>query len=187
MDLLKYFFKKPTLTGKLSRWLILLAEFDLRYVAKNTIKGKVIVVHCASHLVGEDDLDDDFLDEDVLNVEEEATWKMYFDGASNQHGYGVGVLLIAPDRVHIPLSSKLNFVATKNVIEYKTCIVGLEALLAIDVKEVEIYEDSALVLVQAQRIWKTMEEHLKPYQAYLERVCQKFTKIEYTYVPRAQN
>jgi hypothetical protein len=40
MDPLKYFFKKPTLTGKLSRWLILLAEFDLRYVAKNTIKGR---------------------------------------------------------------------------------------------------------------------------------------------------
>ena len=28
---------------------------------------------------------------------------------------------------------------------------------------------------------------MKPYQAYLERVCQKFTKIEYIYVPRSQN
>jgi ribonuclease HI len=187
MDPLKYLFEKPALTGKLSRWLILLAEFDLTYVAKNTIKGRVIAEHCAGHPVGEDDLDDDFPDEDVLNVEEKATWKMYFDGASNQHGYGVGVLLIAPDGVHIPLSAKLNFVATNNVAEYEACIVGLEALLAIDVKEVEIYGDSALVLAQAQRIWKMKEEHLKPYQAYLERVCQKFTKIEYTYVPRSQN
>jgi ribonuclease HI len=89
--------------------------------------------------------------------------------------------------VHIPLSTKLNFVSTNNVAEYEACIIGLEALLAIDVKEVEIYGDFALVLAQAQRIWKTKEEHLKPYQAYLERVCQKFTKIEYTYVPRSQN
>jgi hypothetical protein len=59
--------------------------------------------------------------------------------------------------------------------------------LAIDVKEVEIYGNFVLVLVQTQRIWKTKEEHLKPYQAYLERVRQKFTKIEYTYMPRSQN
>jgi hypothetical protein len=85
------------------------------------------------------------------------------------------------------LSAKLNFVTTNNVAEYEACIVGLEALLAIDVKEVEIYGDSTLVLVQAQRIWKKKKEHLKPYQAYLERVCQKFTKIEYTYMPRSQN
>jgi ribonuclease HI len=83
------------------------------------------------------------------NVEEKTTWKMYFNGASNQQGYEVGVLLIAPDGVHIPLSAKLNFVATNNIAEYEACIVGLEALLAIDVKEVEIYGDSALVLAQA--------------------------------------
>ena len=182
MDLLKYLFEKPALTEKLSRWLILLAEFDLTYVAKNTIKGRVIAEHCAGHPVGEDDLNDDFPDKDVLNVEEKTTWKMCFDEASNQHGYRVRVLLIAPDEVHITLSAKLNFVATNNVAEYEACIVGLKALLAIDVKEVEIYGDSALVLAQARRIWKTKEEHLKPYQAYLEKVCQKFTKIKYTYV-----
>ncbi len=44
------------------------------------------------------------------------------------------------------------FVATNNVTEYEACIVGLEALLAIDVKEVKIYRDSALVLAQVQRI-----------------------------------
>ena len=52
-------------------------------MAKNTIKGKVIVGHCTGHLIGEDDLDDDFPDEDVLNVKENVIWKMYFDGASN--------------------------------------------------------------------------------------------------------
>ncbi len=71
---------------------------------------------------------------------------MYFDGAFNQHGYGVGVLFIAPDGVHISLSVKLDFVATNNVAEYEACIVGLKALLAINVKEVEIYWDFALVL-----------------------------------------
>jgi hypothetical protein len=43
----------------------------------------VIVEHCVGHPVREDDLNDDFPDEDFLNVEERITWKMYFDGASN--------------------------------------------------------------------------------------------------------
>jgi hypothetical protein len=38
MDPLKYLFEKPALTGKLSRWLILLAEFDLTYVEKKPSK-----------------------------------------------------------------------------------------------------------------------------------------------------
>ena len=83
MDPLKYLFEKPAFIGKLSRWLILLVEFDLTYVTKNTIKGRVIAEHCAGHLVREDDLDDDFPVEDVLNVKERTTWNMYFDGASN--------------------------------------------------------------------------------------------------------
>jgi hypothetical protein len=83
MDPLKYFFKKPALIRKLSRWLIILAKFDLTYVAKDTIKGRVIAEHCACHPVSEDNLNDDFPDEDVLSVEEKVTWKMYFDGAIN--------------------------------------------------------------------------------------------------------
>ena len=42
MDPLKYLFEKPALSGRLLRWLILLAEFDLKYVARKTIKGSVM-------------------------------------------------------------------------------------------------------------------------------------------------
>ena len=42
MDPLKYLFEKPALSGRLLRWLILLAKFDLKYVARNTIKGSVV-------------------------------------------------------------------------------------------------------------------------------------------------
>ena len=31
------------------------------------------------------------------------------------------------------------------------------------------------------------EEHLKPYQQYLEDLTKTFDKIEYTAIPRAQN
>ena len=59
---------------------------------------------------------------------------MYFDGASNQNGSGIGVLLISPKRTHIPFSSRLNFPTTNNATEYEACIMGLRAALGLGVK-----------------------------------------------------
>ena len=52
MDPLKYLFEKPTLSGRLSRWLILLAKFDLKYVARKTIKGNIVSDFCAENPIG---------------------------------------------------------------------------------------------------------------------------------------
>jgi len=53
---------------------------------------------------------------------------MYFDGVVNQHGNGIGALLITPDRSHMPMAIKLNFGATYNMAKYKACIAKMEAL-----------------------------------------------------------
>ena len=49
MDPLKNLFEKPTLSGRLSRWLILLVV-DLKYVARKTIKWSVVSNFCAKNL-----------------------------------------------------------------------------------------------------------------------------------------
>ena len=46
MDPLKYFFEKPALSGRLSRWLILLVEFNLKYAVRKTIKGSIVSDFC---------------------------------------------------------------------------------------------------------------------------------------------
>ena len=112
MDPLTYLFKKPALSGRLSRWLIILAEFDLKYVVRKTIIGSILSDFCAENLVEGKDGREDFLDEDILDIELRA-WK-YFDKAVNQYGNGIGVLLITPEGSYIPLAIKLNFEATNN-------------------------------------------------------------------------
>ena len=112
---------------------------------------------------------------------------MYFNEVMNQYENGIGVLLITPKGSHIPLAIKLNFKATDNMAEYKACITEMEALQELGVKEVEVFGDQTLVIAQAQRLWKVKEEHLKPYQQYLEDLTKTFYKIEYTIIPRAQN
>ena len=167
MDPLKYLFEKPTLSGRFSRLLILLVEFNLKYVARKTIKGSIISGFCAENTVEGEDGREDFQNKDILDVELGAR-KMYFDGAVNQYGNGIGVLLITLEGSHIPFAIKLNFEATNNMAKYEACIIGMEALQELGVKEAEVLGDLTLVIAQAQRLWKVKEEHLKPYQHYLD-------------------
>ena len=73
-------FEKLALSGRLSRWLILLAEFDLKYMARKTIKGSAILDFCAENPIKGDGEKEYFPDEDILDIKLGA-WKMYFDGA----------------------------------------------------------------------------------------------------------
>jgi len=67
------------------------------------------------------------MDEDILDIEIGA-WTMYFNGAMNQYGNGIGVLSTTPDGSYVPLVVKLNFEATNSMVEYEACIVGMKAL-----------------------------------------------------------
>ena len=58
MDPLKYLFEKHTLSGSLTRWLILLAEFGLKYVVRKMIKW--VSGFCAENPIKGDDGKEDF-------------------------------------------------------------------------------------------------------------------------------
>ena len=46
-------------------------------------------------------------------------WKLYFDGAVNNRGAGLGVILITPKGKIIPMAKKLDFKITNNMAEYE--------------------------------------------------------------------
>ena len=70
---------------------------------------------------------------------------MYFDGAVNQYGNRIGILLITFEESHIPLAIKY-FEATNNMAEYETCIARMEALQELGVREAKVFGDSTLVI-----------------------------------------
>ncbi|RVW53743.1 hypothetical protein CK203_069124 [Vitis vinifera] len=160
LDPLRYLFDRPALVGRLMRWLVLLTEFDIHYVTQKSIRGSIVADHLASLPVSDARaIDDDFPDEDVAAaVTSLSGWRMYFDGAANHSGYGIGVLLISPHGDHIPRSVRLAFSdrhpATNNIIQGE---------------------------------WKTRDVKLKPYHAYLELLVGRFDDLRYTHLPRAQN
>nr|CAN83915.1 hypothetical protein VITISV_022301 [Vitis vinifera] len=168
LDPLRYLFDRPALVGRLMRWLVLLTEFDIHYVTQKSIRGSIVADHLASLPVYDARaIDDDFPDEDVAAVTSLSGWRMYFDGAANHSGYGIGVLLISPHGDHIPRSVRLAFTdrhpATNNIVEYETCILGLETALELGIRQMEVFGDSNLLLVA------------------------RFEDLRYTHLPRAQN
>ncbi|WJZ81221.1 hypothetical protein VitviT2T_001074 [Vitis vinifera] len=151
LDPLRYLFDRPALTGRLMRWLVLLIEFDIQYVSRKSIKGSIVADHLASLSTSEDrPIDDDFPDEEFVAMTNLSGWCMYFDGAANQSGYGIGVLLVSPQGDHIPRFVRLAFSdrhpATNNIVEYEACILGLETALELDIRHMELFGDSNLVL-----------------------------------------
>ncbi|RVW95583.1 Retrovirus-related Pol polyprotein from transposon 17.6 [Vitis vinifera] len=148
LDPLRYLFDRPVLTGRLMRWLVLLTEFDIHYVTQKFSMTSI------------------------------TGWRLYFDGAANQSGFGIGILLISPQGDHIPRSVRLAFSdhhrLTNNIVEYEACITGLETALDLGIRQLEIHGDSNLVIKQTQGIWRTRDEKLKPYHAYLDLLIDRF-------------
>ncbi|XP_070014169.1 uncharacterized protein [Nicotiana sylvestris] len=111
MDPLKYIFQKPMATEKLAKWKILLSEFDIIYVTQKAVKGQALADHVAKNPV-------------------EGDWRMFFDGATNFKGVGIGLVLVSETGQHYPISVNPRFPCTNNKAEYEACIMGLN--LAID-------------------------------------------------------
>ena len=118
-------------------------------------------------------------------------WCMYFDSATNQLGYRIGVMLVSPRDDNISRSVCLTFSdrhpITNKIVEYEACILGLETALELGIRQMEVFGDSNLVLRQIQGDWKTRDVKLRPYHAYLELLVARFDDLRYVHMPRAQN
>ena len=83
VDPLKYLMEKLVQDGKTAKWVLLLLEFDIKYVTQKSVKGRAIadyLAHCSLEEVEE--IQGDFPDKDIMGIKVES-WKMYFDGATN--------------------------------------------------------------------------------------------------------
>ncbi|XP_070022588.1 uncharacterized protein [Nicotiana sylvestris] len=80
---------------------ILLSEFNIVYVTQKAVKGQTLADHLAENPVGGEyePLKTYFPDKEVSFVREDIAktydgWRMFFDGAANFKGVGIGVVLV---------------------------------------------------------------------------------------------
>ncbi|XP_070024783.1 uncharacterized protein [Nicotiana sylvestris] len=141
--------------GKLAKWKIPLSEFDIIYITQKAVKGQELADHIAENLIEGvyEPLKTYFPDEEVLFIGEDISeaydsWRMFFDGAANFKGVGIGAILVSETGQHYPVSAKLKFSCTNNIAKYEACILGLNMVVYINVQELLVIGDSYLLVHQ---------------------------------------
>jgi len=90
-------------------------------MTQKSIKRSVIAEYLAYNPLEEyQPLDFHLPDEDILAIEEDDeevdnNWKMYFNGASNVNGNGIGAVIVSPEGKQFPIALRLEFDCTNNI------------------------------------------------------------------------
>ncbi|XP_004289597.1 PREDICTED: ribonuclease HI-like [Fragaria vesca subsp. vesca] len=185
-DLVRYLLTRPTLSGRLARWLIQLSEFDIICMTPKAIKGQV-VIDMITLFLGEEGFD---VSQEILGelpeisavVEEEEPWTLHFDGLATSNGRGAGVVLVDPKGHAKPFSFKLDFPCTNNVAKYEAFIVGLSTAREMNVKKIRAIGDSNLVISQLKGDFVVKEPALAPYRTLAEKLVTSFEQISLEHI-----
>ena len=152
---LKSVLRTTDYNGRIALWNMILGAFDIKYMPRTSIKGQVL-----ADLVAEfAELPVEILTElrgvegksiGVVSAPKPPCWKVYVDGAVNQRGSGVGLVLITPKRDTIKKSLRLGFLATNNEAEYEALLQGMAMVQKMEGKVVKMFSDSRLVVGQVK-------------------------------------
>ena len=117
-------------TGRIAKWGTILGAFDIKHMPRTSIKGQVLANLMAefAECPEEMDMENRNMGErsvGVVSVQCPMPWELYVDGATNQRGSGVGLVLVSPEKITIEKSLRLSFSATNNEAEYEVLLMGM--------------------------------------------------------------
>ena len=167
-------------TGRIAKWGTILGAFDIKYMPRTSIKGQVLVDLVVEF--AESPLEEEIEKQDingksvgVVTLQEPLSWKVYVDGAANQRGSRVGLVLISPEKITIEKSLRLGFLAINNEAEYEALLVGMTMVQKIRGKAVKIFSDSRLVVGQVKGELEAKDVRM---QGYLSQVRHLRSRLE---------
>ena len=73
------------------------------------------------------------------------------------------------------------------MVEYAACIFGLKAAIDLGIKSLDVFGDSALVIIQIKREWDTKHPNPIPYKEHILKLLPHFEKITFEHFPREEN
>ena len=95
------------------------------------------------------------------------TWEEHVDGASNQKGSRIGLVLMSPEKVVIEKSLRLDFSTTNNEAEYEALLEGMAMVQRMGGRSIKLFSDSRLVVGQVRGEFEAKDEKM---QGYLSQV-----------------
>lgn len=123
-----------------------------------------------------------------MSEESKVTYSLYTDGASkeNQTSAGCGYV-IYKNKEEIHSGCRYIGNQTNNIAEYTGLLLGVQAAIQLEIKNIDIYCDSKLVVNQVNGKW---EINLPPLQSCVNNVTILLNKLDhYTlqWIPREEN
>ena len=109
------------------------------------------------------------------------------DGAANQRGSGVGLVLVSSEKITIEKSLRLGFSATNNEAEYETLLMGMTMVQKMGGKAVEMFSDSRLVVGQVKGELEARDARMQEYLGQVRRIQIEFEFFNLSHIPRSGN
>ena len=102
---------------RITRWQVLLSEFDIVYVTQKAIKGSALANYLAQQPISDyQPMHPEFPDVDIValfegDVEDKDRdkWVVWFDGASNALGHRIWAMLVLSDKQCLLFMARLCF------------------------------------------------------------------------------
>ena len=155
-------------TGRIAKLGTILGAFDIKYMPRTSIKGQVLAdlvaefAECPEGMEAGSEKRDEGLT-GVVFVQCPPSWELYVDGAADQRGSRVGLVLVSPERITIEKSLRLNFSATNNEAEYEALLMGMMMVQKMGGKAVRVFLDSKLVVGQVRGDLQARDSRMQEY------------------------
>ncbi|GKF52900.1 putative ribonuclease H-like domain-containing protein, partial [Tanacetum coccineum] len=107
---------------------------------------------------------------------------LYTDGASNDHGSGVGLILIDPEGVEYSYALRLNFTNSNNDAEYEAPLAGLRIATKMKVEKMHAFVDSKLVASQLEGSYEEKGEKINNYKEKALEIIQNFSNFQISHI-----
>ncbi|GJX32149.1 reverse transcriptase domain-containing protein [Tanacetum coccineum] len=114
-------------------------------------------------------------------------WKLYTDGASNEHRSGAGLMLIDPEGAEYSYTLRLNFANSNNDAEYEALLAGLRIATKMKVERMHAFVDSKLVANQVEGSYEAKSKKTKKYKEKVLKIIQSFNNFRISHIPREEN
>ena len=123
----------------------------------------------------------------TISLQEPPFWKVYVDGAANQRGSGVGLILISSEGFIIEKSLRLGFSATNNEAEYEALLEGVSMVQRMGGKAIKVFSNSRLVVGQVGGELEARDERMQGYLNQVRFLQSKFESFSLHHIPKSGN
>ena len=123
----------------------------------------------------------------VISIQCPMPWELYMDGAANQRGLGVGLVLVSSEKITIEKFLRLSFLATNNKAEYEALLMGITMVQKMGGKVVKLFSDSKLVVGQVRVDLEARDPRMQEYLCQIRSIQEKFKVFDLSHIPRGGN